>query len=77
MQTKLQSLLESIINVLVGFGVALAAQLIIFPVLDIPVSMSQNLMIGAFFTAVSIARSYCVRRAFNYLHRMPEQQTLP
>jgi hypothetical protein len=26
-------------------------------------------MIGAFFTAVSLARSYCVRRLFNRLAR--------
>jgi len=69
MQTKLQSLLESCANVAIGYLVALMAQLIIFPLLGIAVSLSQNLTIGAFFTAVSIARSYCVRRAFNWLHR--------
>lgn len=69
MQTRFQSLLESVLNVLIGFGVAFAAQLLIFPLLGIPVSLNQNLLIGAFFTAVSIARSYCVRRIFNWLHR--------
>ena len=69
MQTKLQTLVESVANVAIGYLVALAAQLMIFPLLGIAVSLSQNLVIGAFFTVVSIARSYCVRRAFNWLHR--------
>jgi len=69
LQTKLQTLVESVANVAIGYLVALAAQLMIFPLLGIAVSLSQNLVIGAFFTVVSIARSYCVRRAFNWLHR--------
>jgi phosphate/sulfate permease len=69
MQTKLQSLLESCANVLVGYLVALGAQLVVFPLMGIPVSLSQNVMIGVIFTAVSLARSYALRRAFNWLHR--------
>ena len=59
------SFVESCVNVAVGYFVALAAQLIIFPALGIRVSLGENLIIGAFFTAVSIARSYCLRRVFN------------
>lgn len=69
LQTRIQSLLESCANVLIGYLVALAAQLIVFPALGIPVSLSQNLLIGVIFTAVSLARSYALRRAFNWLHR--------
>jgi len=77
MQTRLQSFLEAWINVIIGYIVALAAQIIVFPWYDIDVSISQNLQIGLIFTTVSIARSYLVRRLFNRLHRIDqENQTL-
>lgn len=69
MQTRLQSLLESCANVLIGYLVALGAQLVVFPLMGIPVSLSQNVVIGIIFTAVSLARSYALRRAFNWMHR--------
>lgn len=68
MQTRFQSMLESIANVLIGYLVALGAQMLVFPLVGLDVSLGQNLLIGLFFTAVSIVRSYCVRRLFNRLH---------
>ena len=65
MQSKKYSLIESVTNVLVGYLVALGSQLIIFPVFGISVPLRSNLAIGAFFTVVSIVRSYCLRRLFN------------
>jgi hypothetical protein len=70
MQSRLQSFIESVANVSIGFLVALASQLVIFPVFDIKVSLSENLAIGAFFTVISIVRSYVVRRIFNRIHRI-------
>ncbi len=69
MQTRTQSLIESAINVAIGYGVALAAQLAVFPMFGILIQMRDNLLIGAIFTVVSIARSYAVRRMFNRFHR--------
>lgn len=68
MQSRLQSLIESCVNVLIGYGVALWAQFAVFPLYGIQVSLSTNLQIGFWFTVISIARSYCVRRGFNWLH---------
>ena len=68
MQTRLQSLIESCINVSIGYVVALLAQFAVFPLYGMQVSLSTNLQIGAWFTVISIARSYCVRRAFNWWH---------
>jgi hypothetical protein len=59
------SFVESCVNVAVGYVVAVAAQILIFPVFGIRVSFAENLLIGAFFTVVSIARSYALRRVFN------------
>lgn len=68
MQSRLQSFLEACINVVIGYIVALAAQLLVFPLFGIYLPLASNLAIGAIFTAVSIARSYAVRRVFNRLH---------
>lgn len=64
-QTKLESLVESIVNILIGYGVALLSQLVVFPVFGIHVPLSTNLWIGAWFTVISLARSYVIRRFFN------------
>lgn len=69
MQTRTQSLIEAFVNVAIGYLVALGAQLLIFPVFNIHIPLAHNLAIGAFFTVVSIARSFAVRRLFNHLHR--------
>ena len=68
MQTRLQSFAESAINVTIGYGVALISQMIVFPFFEIHITMESNLLIGAIFTAISIVRSYVVRRIFNRLH---------
>jgi phosphate/sulfate permease len=66
-QSRKMSLVESIANIAIGYLVALTAQLIVFPLMGIPVSLSQNIVIGAIFTVVSLARSYVLRRVFNRL----------
>jgi hypothetical protein len=68
MQTRAQSMIESCANVAIGYVVALAAQLAVFPLFGIRTTMLDNLLIGAIFTAISIARSYAVRRLFNHFH---------
>lgn len=69
MQTRTQSLIESAANITIGMAVAFAAQLIVFPALGIAVRLDQNVVITCAFTAVSLARSYALRRFFNWLHR--------
>lgn len=69
MQTRTQSMIESVINVAIGYVVALGAQLLIFPLFSIHIPLGQNLAIGGIFTLVSIARSFILRRLFNRIHR--------
>lgn len=64
-QPRLHSLVESLTNVAIGYTVALSSQLVIFPYYGIHVPLSSNVAIGLWFTFISIARSYCLRRAFN------------
>jgi hypothetical protein len=67
-QSKKHSLLESIINVCVGFMVGVGAQYMIFPIFGIYVPFMEHVGIAGFFTLVSLARSYCLRRIFNWIH---------
>lgn len=69
MQSKKHSLIESVSNVLIGYLVALFSQLLIFPFFDIDVSLSDNVLIGLWFTLISIVRSYTLRRFFNRKQR--------
>jgi hypothetical protein len=68
MQTRKQSLVEAVFNILIGYGIAIAAQVTIFPLFGFSAPLSSNLEIGAIFTVVSLARSYMVRRFFNWIH---------
>ena len=65
MQSKLQSLIESLTNILIGYLTALLSQVLIFPLFNIYVSLQDNLLIGLYFTIISLLRSYLVRRYFN------------
>jgi hypothetical protein len=58
------SVVESIANVTVGFGLAFLTQIAVFPLLGLVVSVADNLLIGSIFTAVSIFRSFALRRLF-------------
>lgn len=69
MQTKLQSIVETLVQTAIGYTVAITSQLLIFPFFGIDISFSENLLIGVWFTIISIARGYVVRRVFNHLHR--------
>jgi len=63
-QTRLMSLVESLANVIVGYGVAVVTQLLIFPIFGLHTTLAENLTIGAIFTIVSIVRSFALRRVF-------------
>ena len=65
MQTKKHSLIESVTQTIIGLATSLLIQLIIYPILNIPVTLSQNLVITAVFFMASIVRGYFVRRLFN------------
>lgn len=71
-QTKLESLLEVCVNIAIGFVVSLLFwTFVVVPVLNIPVTMSQNLGVTISFTVLAIVRGYFVRRFFNAgIHRL-------
>jgi hypothetical protein len=64
-QSRLGSLIEAGMNILIGYGVALGSQIVVFPWFGIHVPLSTNLWIGLWFTLISLVRSYIIRRWFN------------
>ena len=58
------SLIEAITNVVVGYGLAVATQVAVFPLFGLEVTLAQNLLIGTLFTGISVARAYALRRVF-------------
>ena len=66
-QSRLMSLVESLANVLVGYGVAVATQMLMFPLFGLVVTVTENLLIGLIFTAIAIVLSDALRRGFEAL----------
>lgn len=67
-QSHTHSVLESITNILVGLGINIIAQAIIFPLFGIHIAFHDNLRIAGLFTIISLVRSFGLRRAFNWWH---------
>ena len=65
MQSKQRRALESVTNVLVGFLVAVGANLIVLPAFGYNVTVYDSFAIGWLFTLISLIRSYALRRMFN------------
>jgi len=72
-QSRTMSLVEAFANVVVGYGVAVATQILIFPIFGLQTTLAQNLKLGAAFTIVSLIRAYALRRVFEAMRvRKPE-----
>lgn len=65
MQTKKQSLIESLTSTTIGIIIGIVLNLTVLPIFGYPVSVADSLWISVIFTIVSIMRSYIIRRWFN------------
>ena len=65
MQTRWMSFMEAVTNIVVGYGLAVLTQIVMFPLFGLYASLSDNLLMGAAFTIISLVRSYVLRRLFN------------
>jgi len=68
-QSRRMSLVEAAANVVIGYGVAVATQVVVFPVFGIRITLADDLRIGLVFAVVSILRSYALRRLFEVCRR--------
>lgn len=64
-QTRLQSLIETVINTLIGFILSFIAWPVAAFLFDMPYTHGQHFGIVMFFTVISVARGYVIRRWFN------------
>lgn len=67
-QSRKHSAFESVLNVLIGYWVALMAQAFIFPLYGVHLAPVEHGQIAGLFTVVSLVRSYVLRRMFNWWH---------
>ncbi len=67
MQSWWMSLVEALTNILVGYGLAVLTQAVVFPLFGLQASLVDNLLIGGAFTVISLVRSFALRRLFNAL----------
>lgn len=49
-QSRLMSLVESVANVVVGYGVAVVTQILIFPIFGLHTTLAQNLKMASAFS---------------------------
>jgi hypothetical protein len=56
---------EAATNVAIGYLVSVAANIIVLPMFGYNVTIADSFAIGLAFTAISLARSYILRRVFN------------
>ena len=64
-QTKKKSIIESVVQTVAGLLISFLIQIIIYPLLGIPVKLHQNIIITAVFFLASLGRGYIIRRIFN------------
>ena len=65
MQTKKESMIESLTSTTIGWLIGVILNLTVLPLFDYNITVTDSLLVSLIFTAVSVARSYVVRRIFN------------
>ena len=66
-QSRTMSLVEAVTNVVVGYVLAIATQMVVFPWFGIETGLAEHMTIGLVFLGVSLARGYLLRRLFERL----------
>ena len=65
MQSKKQSLIETLTNVSVGWFISFIANMLVLPLFGYNINLTDGVLISIIFTAVSVIRSYIIRRWLN------------
>lgn len=68
-QSRKMSFIESTTNVVVGYVLAIATQMVVFPWFGLEAALIEHLAIGLAFVGVSLARGYALRRIFERVGR--------
>ena len=66
-QSRRMSLVEAVANVVIGYLLAVATQVAVFPWFGVHISMADDFAIGGIFALVSLLRGFMLRRIFERL----------
>ena len=66
-QSRIMSMVEAATNVVVGYVLAIATQIVVFPWFGIETGLAEHMTIGLAFVGVSLARGFLIRRFFEGL----------
>lgn len=64
-QSMKDSLLEAWTNIVIGFSVNYAANLLFLPLIGADLTASNNFWLGCIYTAISFLRQLVIRRFYN------------
>ena len=65
MQTKKQSLIETLTSVFIGWLIGVILNILVLPLFDYNITVIDSLWVSLIFTVVSVIRGYVIRRFFN------------
>ena len=65
MQSKKQSLIETLTSVFVGWLIGVILNLTVLPLFDYNITVVDSLWVSLIFTVISVVRGYLIRRFFN------------
>lgn len=68
MQTKLQSLVEAVLNTGIGYLLSVVIGQFVYPRFGYDVTVADNAAMTAIFVGASLTRAYIFRRVFNWYH---------
>lgn len=64
-QTMRDSITETWTNIAIGFGINYVANLLVLPLAGFHIGAADAFWVGVIFTAISVLRSFVLRRWFN------------
>ena len=65
MQSKMDSLIETLTNVGIGWFISFIANMLVLPLFGYNINLTDGVLISIIFTIISIIRGYVVRRWFS------------
>lgn len=65
MQSKKQSLIETLTSVFIGWLIGVTLNLTVLPLFDYNITVVDSLLVSLIFTVISVVRGYFIRRFFN------------
>ncbi len=69
MQSKRESMIESLTSVGIGWFISFIANMLVLPLFGYNINLTDGVLISIIFTIISIVRGYMVRRWFNSKER--------